>query len=237
MDNNSIVNGFQYTIAIMLVLLVLVFWQVYFIHRPKINTLQLEHDSGISCSTIEGMHGASDVFGQNLRYQTEQSGPLANPGYVKGFAGVGQQKSGFFGGSEPPVFYDIGNIQAARAMRSKSGYKYSSGGGEGHDGVSQKLDDGYSIVQKDGKGVLFKDGLPLTDTSHGGVEQKHYYKTGRIVDRRAEWKECPTAAHRTSADGYSCYLPEGMSDPLAITTSGFGRRDPFEGIEQTVYGG
>lgn len=232
MDNNSILNGFQYTFAIMLVLLVLVFWQVYFVQRPKINTLQLEHESGLSCSTTEGMSGASDVFGMGLKYQSEQSGPLANPGYVKGFAGVGQQKSGFFGGSEPPVFYDIGNIQAARAMRSKSGYKYSAG--EGQDGIVQNLGGGYSIVQKGGRGVLVKDGVALTDTSSGGAGMD-FYKSGTGPD--AKWLPCPSAEHRTAADGLSCYIPEGMVDPLAITTSGFGQRDPFADIEDSVYGG
>lgn len=196
MDNNSILNGFQYTFAIMLVLLVLVFWQVYFVQRPKINTLQLEHDSGLSCSTIEGMSGASDVFGAGLKYHTEQSDLLATPGYNKGFAGVGQQTSGFFGGSEPPVFYDIGNVQAARATRSK----------------------GDKGVRTEG------DGLGM-----------NFYKSGTGPD--AKWLPCPSAAHRTAADGYSCYIPEGMSDPLAITTSGFGQRDPFADIEDSVYGG
>lgn len=232
MDNNSILNGFQYTFAIMLVLLVLVFWQVYFVHRPKITKLQLEHESGLSCSTTEGMRGASDVYGQGLRYQTEQSGPLANPGFVKGFAGVGQHKSGFLGGSEPPVFYDIGNIQAARAMRSKTGYTYSSG--DGQDGIVKNLEGGYSIVQKDGKGVLVKDGK-VVDTGYDGVENRYFYKTG--PGRDDKWVPCAKPEERTSPDGYSCYIPEGMADPLAITTSGFGQRDPFADIEDTVYGG
>lgn len=213
MDNTSILNGFQYTFTIMLVLLVLLFWQVYYVHRPKINTLQVEHESGLSCSTIEGMSGAGDVFGQGIRYKQEQSDLLANPGYNKGFAGVGQQKSGFFGGSEPPVFYDIGNVQAARSMRSKSG---------------------YSIVKQGDKEVLHKDGIPV-NTGYEGDENKYYFKTGTGPDDK--WVECPTAAHRTSADGYSCYLPEGMADPLKITTSGFGQRDPFAAVEDSVYGG
>ena len=232
MDNNSILNGFQYTFAIMLVLLVLVFWQVYFVQRPKINMLQIEHESGLSCSTNEGMSGASDVYGQSTRFLQEQSGPLATPGFVKGFELPGQQKSGFFGGSEPPVFYDIGNIQAARAMRSKRGYTYSDG--EGQDGIVQNLGGGYSIVQKDGKGVLVKDGVELTDTSSGGAGMD-FYKSGTGPD--AKWLPCPSAEHRTSADGYSCYIPEGMTDQLAITTSGFAQRDPFANIEETVYGG
>ena len=95
MDNNSIVNGFQHTLAIMLVLLVLVFWQVYFVHRPKINTLQLEHENGLSCSKIEGMGGSIDVSGQSTRFLQEQTGPLANPGYAKGFAGGRATKVGF----------------------------------------------------------------------------------------------------------------------------------------------
>ena len=178
------------------------------------------------------MRGASDVFGMGLRHHTVQSGPLANPGYVKGFAGVGQQKSGFFGGSEPPVFYDIGNIQADRAMRSKSGYKYSAGDGE--DCIVQELGGGYSIVQKGGRGVLAKDGVELTDTSSGGANIS-FYRSGTGPD--AEWLPCPSAAHRTSADGYSCYIPEGMNDHLAITTSSFGQRDQFADIEDSVYGG
>jgi len=232
MDNNSILNGFQYTFAIMLVLLVLVYWQVYFVHRPKINTLQIEHESGLSCSTVEGMGGSSDVFNQALRYQQEQTDTLAMPGYTKIIAGAGQQKSGFFGGSEPPVFYDIGNVQAAVAMRSKGGYTYSAG--EGQDGIVQNLGGGYSIIQKDGKGVLVKDGVALTDTSSGGADIS-FYKSGTGAD--AKYFPCPTAEHRTSADGLSCYIPEGMADPLMITTSGFGQRDPFDAIEDTVYGG
>jgi hypothetical protein len=238
MDNNSILNGFQYTFAIMLVLLVLVYWQVYFVHRPKINTLQIEHESGLSCSTIEGMGGAMDINGRSLPYQVEVSDALlANPGYTKQIAGAenlgaGKKKSAFFGGSEPPVFYDIGNVQAAVAMRSKGGYTYSAG--EGQDGIVQNLGGGYSIIQKDGKSVLAKDGVAITDTSSGGSDRS-FYRSGTGAD--AKYLPCPTAEHRTSADGLSCYIPEGMADPLMITTSGFGQRDPFADIEDTVYGG
>ena len=156
------------------------------------------------------MNSAEDVFGQGTRFQQELSGPLANPGYVKGFAGVGSQVSGFLGGSEPPVFYDIGNIQAARAMRSKNG---------------------HSVIQRDGRGVLVKDGVDV-DTSYGGAEKNYYYKSSKD----GKWYECPPG-YRTTANGDSCYLPEGMADPLKITTSGFGQRDPFADIEDTVYGG
>lgn len=211
MDNNSILNGFQYTFAIMLVLLVLVFWQVYFVHRPKINTLQLEHESGLSCSTVEGMY----TSGADVRFLQEPS-------------------ERFFGGSEPPVFYDIGNIKAARSMRSKTGYDYSTG--KGQDGVVQGNAGEYSIVQRDsgktdaeGKpimtGVLVKNGVDV-DTSYGEAEKKYYYNTGKVVNRRAVWEECP-AGQRTSADGYSCYIPEGM----------YGQRDPIAAAEDSVYGG
>lgn len=200
MDNNSILNGFQYTFAIMSVLLVLVFWQVYFVQRLKINMLQLEHESGLSGSTIEGMGGASDVYGQSTRFLQKHSGQLATPGFVKGFVLPEQQKSGFFGGSEPPVFYDIGNIQADRDIRSKGN---------------------YSIVQKDGRGVLTEGGGPGMDYYRSG--------SGAVIP-------CPSAKHRTAADGLSCYIPEGMADPLAITTGGFGQ-DPFVEIEDSVYGG
>ena len=232
MDNNSISNGFKYTFAIMLVLLVLVFWQVYFVHRPKIKELQLEHKGSISLSTIEGMSGSSDVYGAGLKFHAEQSDLLATPGYNKGFAGIRQQRSGFFGGSEPPVFYDIGNIQADRAMRSKRGYTF--GAGQGQDGIVQNLEGGFGIKQENNKGVLFDKNGYAFDTSSGGPGMS-FYKTGDGPND--EWRPCPSAKYRTSSDGYSCYIPEGMTDPLAITTSGLGRRDPFAEIENTVYGG
>lgn len=211
MDNNSIL-----CFAIMTVLLVLVFWQVYFVHQHKINTLQLEHESGLSCSKVEGMY----TSGADLRFMQKPS-------------------ERFFGGSEPPVFYDIGNIQAARAMRNKKGYKFSAG--KGQDGIvlnKYKKDNprgGYTIVQKDlGKrdpagnpimsGVLVKDGVALRDTSSGGPGMS-FYKTGDGPDDK--WLPCPTAEHRTSADGYSCYIPENMT----------GQHDQFAEIEDTVYGG
>ena len=238
MDNNSISNGFQYTFAIMLVLLVLLFWQVYFVHRPKINTLQLEHESGLSYSTVEGMRGARDVYNTGLKYHSEQSDLLATPGYNKGFAGVSQQRSGFFGGSEPPVFYDIGNIQAARAMRNKRGYVYSNGAGNGgiaHDGIVQNEEGGYTIVQNGDRGVLY-DGDKVANTKYDHVDKGNYYFNRNAAEGEDKWQKCPVG-QLTSADGYSCYIPEGMTDPLAITTSGFGRRDPFADIEDSVYGG
>jgi hypothetical protein len=231
MDNNSILNGFQYTFAIMLVLLVLVFWRVYFVHRPKINELQLEHESGLS--TIEAMRGPPDNHGYHNRYLQQQSDFLATPGYNKGFAGIKQQRSGFFGGSEPPVFYDIGNIQADRAMRSKRGYKF--GANQGQDGIVQNLEGGYSIVQNGDRGVLY-DGDKVANTKYDHVDKGNYYFNRNAAEGEDKWQKCPVG-QLTSADGYSCYIPEGMTDPLAITTSGFGRRDPFADIEDSVYGG
>lgn len=173
MDNNLLIS-YRFSMAFMLAMLILLLYQVFMVHDPIINKLQETK------SVTESFGNAMDVYGQKARYLSEQSDTLlAMPGYNKSFVMPDEQTADtFFGGSEPPVFYDIGNVRDARAMRGK-------------------------------------ENAPSGD----------YYKNSN-----GDLVLCPPG-QRTSVDGLSCYTPEGMADPLAITTSGFRTR----GIEDELY--
>jgi len=206
MDNNSIQNGFQYTFAIMLVLLAMVLWQVYFVQRPKINMLQLEHESGLSCSTAEGMYDTG--HGHGLRFGALQS-------------------EKFFGGNEPPVFYNIGDIQAARDMRSVDADTYSlSADGKT---VTKGVKSDYNIKMLD-LGEHHPDtGKPIMSAvQFNGSKQMGnlVMKTNR--DGKKYFEPCPPGT-RVSTDQLNCAVP--VFDPDVV----FEAFDPVRGIEENLH--
>jgi hypothetical protein len=109
--NNSAIYNVQYSFAIMIALLVFTAFHVFFVNKPKISQLSAAHAS----------EGFSEPFENFVRYRTGLSdrGPA---GEVAFDLRDGSQ-SGFFGGQEAPVFYDIGDVRAARTTRGvRTGY-------------------------------------------------------------------------------------------------------------------
>ena len=219
MDNQSLL-AYPYSLSVMLIVLIMVFYQVYMVNRPQIKKLKEEH----ATLGIEGMcddKHTIDVFGQGTRYDQELSDSmLSGPGYTKGFEkltnGATNTTSGFLGGNEPPVFYDIGNVRAARAMRNKRDWSYNPNAVGSQDGVSVNKSGGYSIGQGIGGGVLTYNGNVVPTGYEGGRLSGDYY-----MDESGKMVPC-AAGHRAASDGLSCipgvegYM--GDIDPLVIST-------------------
>jgi hypothetical protein len=212
MDNTSIFQQ-KYSLACMLILILLVFYQVYMIQRPQLKYLTLAKRN--SCG-LEGMKSTPpwNYGGTNRFYGNRLSGQSA-PGEV-GF-NMGGLTSGFFGGGEPPVFYDIGDIKADQALLSARGYtKHASTG----------LDD---------TGITVNQGKELGDTT---PDEWNVVKqdTGR-VDANGNPIYKGILMHNGVVTNTT---PEGMSGDSSVgfkPVSGFGRRDHMSAIESSVYGG
>jgi hypothetical protein len=82
-----------------------------------------------------GVPGGSAGYGGSARLPTEIDT------WQAGTAGLayGNTSSGFLGSPEPPVFYDIGDVQDVRNMRDKRGYIYNTS--TGHIDVGGNMDE------------------------------------------------------------------------------------------------
>jgi len=90
-----------------------------------------------------GVPGGSAGYGGSARLPTEIDT------WQAGTAGLayGNTSSGFLGSPEPPVFYDIGDVQDVRNMRDQRGYTYNKSTGH--------VDVGPAIVADESKRVYY----------------------------------------------------------------------------------
>lgn len=127
MSNLAIYNV-QYSFAIMIVLLLFTAYHVFFVNKPRIKQLSGEH----------GLESFSNPYANYVKYSAGLSdrGP---PG-EGAFDLRSENQSGFFGGPEPPVFYDIGDVRAARTTRgTNTGYLRDSNGDPVYDAAGNPV--------------------------------------------------------------------------------------------------
>jgi hypothetical protein len=111
MDNKAILE-YEYTMTFMLVLILMLTYQIFQVHRPKIATLEKAHKQ--DTAAIDNLADELEGFnsGAALRFESQD-----------------EQRSNFFGGHAAPVFYDIGDVKDTRSARSSNGYTTKTIGG------------------------------------------------------------------------------------------------------------
>jgi hypothetical protein len=130
MDNDSINKSFQYTYALIILLMLGLFYQVFMVQRTQLAKLEKDH---------KALHKE----GMGLLYQGASYLPVntgANSALESGsYSGIqmypSQTRSGFLGSVEPPAFYEIskelydaqydGNYTAPDASAPESFYANS----------------------------------------------------------------------------------------------------------------
>lgn len=134
MDNTKLLANFPYLIAVIVVLLLLTMHRVFYVHRHQFKLLNMKND------VVESMldYGLRNPYANTgVRGHTLASDSLlgSQPGTSSEVAITEAQiQSGFLGGHEPPVFYDIGDVRAARTMRgTRTGYMVDAQGSPVYD--------------------------------------------------------------------------------------------------------
>ena len=133
------IRDFQYSSTIIVAVLLVISYQVFYTHSDQIKNLQSYHKS----------EAFTNTYAARLPVLTDSN--LTTTSYGVWGNDIGQSKSGFtggqsafLGGPEPPVFYDIGDVQSVRGTRSAGDYTYDSQGNvSGSDQVNWNAQDQY----------------------------------------------------------------------------------------------
>jgi hypothetical protein len=129
MSNQQLLGSFTYSLTLLVILIIGGMWML--IQRIKV----IEDSVGIEsmCGTMNPY--ANTAFRNGMGYQQTDTGTASQPGVSKFGNALPDSSSGcgcsdgFFGGGEPPVFYDIGDVRAARSTRGWStGYATNAAG-------------------------------------------------------------------------------------------------------------
>ena len=170
-------SGFGFKFTTMLVVIVIIIWQMVsqqssiarlsklhaepFSNNPYAARLPTIVDSGITSNTVLGWGNAAG--GRECPSMEEANSYLATPGM--------DYYSNFLGGPEPPVFYNIGDVQKTRDTRDRS-----QGGLDGS-------------VSKYGNGVSYEARqVPYTDSQGNSMV-------------RTEYVPCRSARYVINSDG------------------------------------
>lgn len=211
MSNQQIVNSFQYSLSLIVLLILFVWWHL----AGRVTKLEKKHkSSGVS----EGMRNpyANTEFRNGSGYLASDA-LLGNQAGTNGFsderasAKSGAQ-SGFFGGSEPPVFYDIGDVRAARTTQGWStGYLTDAAGNPvyGADGkpvMASKADDYKSIAAR--KAMYGKTGTAGYNTSDARLRSMGYRQSIDPLTGKPVWK-----TRKTLEGLWSPAAQEGLWSP------------------------
>ena len=112
LDNDTLLKSYHYLLATMMVVMLLVVYQVFFVHRPV-------------CKTVQRLLGEGMT---PPRYNNWEHSGLTDrgPPGVSGFdlSGGGE---GFLSSYEPPVFRPMGNVDDVMSTRGRAGYKVVDG--------------------------------------------------------------------------------------------------------------
>lgn len=124
---SEIKSNITYTVVIIAII-------VYYVyeHHKKIKKLQKEHEAGVHCSEGFNPYAArlqqyadSGLTNTSVISWGDVGGPTCP---TKSQARSYLAKDNFLGNHGPPVFYDIGDVQQERALRSAHGYNISKQG-------------------------------------------------------------------------------------------------------------
>jgi hypothetical protein len=128
MDNQTLLNSYTYLLATMLVVVLLLVYQVFFVHRPVVAVVK--RMLGESMGDAPPFY--NNRFDGGMRTDVGQSGTV-------GFRPASGE--GFLSGYEPPVFREVGDLNNINTVREQQGYRAV----------------GNVIVDKDGNVVTQKD--------------------------------------------------------------------------------
>jgi len=200
MSDQLIMSSFRYSLSVVVVLVLFVWWNL----SGRVALLEQKHK--INSDVIEGLCGcnpyANTSFRNGMGYQQSDSITGSRPGVARFAEGGGQGGScgteNFFGTSEPPVFYDIGDVRAARTTRGWStGYMTDAAGNP--------------VYGADGKPVM------ASKASHyKGMKARKALYGGPNMGKRMDMTDVRMrdAGYHKNAAGNWQINAEGMFDPV-----------------------
>jgi hypothetical protein len=205
MDNQSIIIGFLYSLAITMVLVLLMFWMVYFKHHPAIAQLQADVEDGLVCSGVEGMTDTEFL-------QKSNSGPGIR--FESNRSGFGMERMFARGNGNPNIWF---SSQEARASRNKNIVRTHQTNENGELLYLMKFNNDTMNSFNDRITTDADAGKPwimATESSEGGAPSAY---AGGVSYRKGEdgkYYKCASGLV-TSKDGRDC----------VSEYDGFGRRD------------
>jgi hypothetical protein len=176
------IRDFRHHLTFIVVVVLLLAYQVFFVHRKHLKKLDIAHgsESYISVPRLptivdSGLTSNKAVVWGNM------AGSDECPTMSEAKEYLSQQGmdyySNFLGGHEPPVYYPIGDVQKTRDTRHKSQSDIGNAPIAGYGGN----------FMYEAKTVTFTDPQGITRT-------------------KVEYVPCPTTQHKLNSSG-SCYLP------------------------------
>jgi hypothetical protein len=209
MSDQQIQQSFQYSLSVVLVLILFVWYNL----SGRVAVLEKKHQ--VTSDVLEGMCDCASGSGysnhgikmKGMGYLQSDRGPAG----ASGFGVSTNHSSGFFGGSEAPVFYDIGDVRAARTTQGWStGYATDSDGNPVYDSagnpvMASKAGDYKSMAVR--RGVYGKTNSELEyDTSDARLRSLGYVQRTDPLTGKLTW----VAPGRPGAEGMWTPAAEGM---------------------------
>lgn len=187
----KIIRDFQHSMTIIVAVLLILAYQVFYNQRNQIQQLQTHHKTeSYSCdSGINNSYASRQAIIAEGAFGTTHAQVWGNdPGYTM----PSSKQSSFLGGPEPPVFYDIGDVQSVRGTRARGDYTYDDQGNvTGSDDVNWNATDQY--------GRLF-----FQEVGKDGVTR--YISRGTYCERNPTNLDCSTSKALMTAD--SNFVPK-----------------------------
>jgi hypothetical protein len=182
-------QSFQYALAVVLVLVLFVWYHL----SGRLSMLEKKHQ--VTSDVLEGMCDCASGSGysnhgikmKGMGYLQSDRGPAG----ASGFGDSTSQSSGFFGGGEAPVFYDIGDVRAARTTRGWStGYATDAAGNPVYDAagnpvMAAKSGDYKSMAVR--RGIYGKTNSVGYDTSDAKLRSLGYVQSTDPLTGKPVW--------------------------------------------------
>ena len=229
----SRIRAFQYSSTLITLAVILLFYQVMWVHRSAIKKLQTDpfdnpYAARLQTYTDNGLTNSSVISWGRV-------GGTVCPNKAEALAYL-ENDEGFLGSSEPPVFYDIGDLNSYEQTRNKSGYDISKHGvikAAGSSEFSRTDQFGplyYKVKDADGterwvsRDVYCRGaaglansscvpwlgrGGPVTDLEGSGFA---YVPVVGADGKVVRYERCPTVGHKVK-DG-ACYLESFQPSPF-----------------------
>jgi hypothetical protein len=176
------IRDFQHSMTIIVAVLLILAYQVFYTQRNQLQDIECRRK-------YEGFENTYATRQQVIADSGLTSTNVAVWGNDPGSSGYicpGSKQSSFFGGPEPPVFYDIGDVQAVRGTRSRGDYTYDAQGNvTGSDDVNWEATDQY--------GRLF-----FPEITSDGVTR--YISRGTFCEKNPSNLNCSTSKAAMDAD-------------------------------------
>mgnify|MGYP000703782077 CR=1 FL=1 len=187
MNDQQIMASFEYSFTVLLVLMLVVWYHL----SGRIATLEKKHE--INTNVLEGMYGGSysnhGIKMKGMGYMQSDMGP---PGSIGFKPSTQMNTDGFFGSSESPVFYDIGDVRSARTTRGWStGYATDAAGNPVYDAsgnpvMASKASDYNSVGARS---AMYRGSSTDTyDTNDARLRSMGYVQSTDPLTGKPVWK-------------------------------------------------